>query len=343
MNGKDSTPAKNGRFPANQVDAPATPPTPNSITRQLDELTVSGRRSSTRHATKLRKEAERRAAEEARLAAERARKEKEEAEERARKEEERRKNGARRMPVESVIQPLSREWETRVDKAMGESMGRKVASSRAGTDIFRRDIGKVLPQSNVPGEDPRGWLNDTIIQAYIDTAVNHALEASGHRRNEIPKMVSMSTYFYPKLDKEGAEKCDRWTKRAKVGGKQMKDVERIFIPVNVGGMHWTLLVVSPKFKTIEYFDSFHGSYDKVIKNAKAWVQFNLKGDFVEDEWTMVGIGGPVQTNGSDCGVFTSTTAKMITLGVDPMAYDAGDIPTQRRRMVAEILNGGYTE
>ena len=343
--GTDSPSARNGSSPSDQVDAPATP-SPSQIARSLAGLNVSGRRVSIRLTTKAYKDAERRAAEEARIAAEKARKEKEEAEEKARKkkerEAERRRTGVRRKPVVKVIEPLSNEWEARVTETMKEGHLMKVlTTSVAATEITRRDLGKVLPQRGVAGEDQSGWLNDTIITAYLDTAVDHALKVSGHKRGDIPKQVAFSTYFYPRLAKEGVASVNRWIKRAKIEGKKMKDVERIYIPINQNKNHWVLLVISPKFKTIEYFDSLGGGGDEYIGKAKALLKNELGGDYKEREWTVKAWGGPQQTNGSDCGVFVSTTAKMISLGVDPMHYSSRDIPLQRRRMVAELMNGGF--
>ena len=331
--------------PSDQVDAPATP-SPTSLERKLAGLNVSGRRTSIRLTTKALKDAERRAAKEARIAADKARKEKEAAEEKARKKKElqaeRRRTGVRRTPVAKVIEPLSDEWEARVAETMKEKNPMKVlTTSVAATEITRRDLGKVLPQPGVPGEDTSGWLNDTVITAYLDTAVDHALKTSGHKRGEVPKQVAFSTYFYPRLSADGAKSVTRWVKRAKVGGKDLKAVERIYIPINQNSNHWTLLVISPKFKTIEYFDSFHGDPSKYIDNAKELLKYELGGEFKAGEWTIKGRGGPRQTNGVDCGVFVSTTVKMISLGVDPMAYSSADIPLQRRRIVAELMNRGF--
>ena len=343
--GKDSPSAKKGSSPSDQVDAPATP-SPSQIARQIAGLNVSGRRTSSRLTTKALKDAERLAAKEARIAAEKARKEKEEAEEKARKkkelEAERKRTGVRRTPVAKAIEPLSDEWEARVTETMKEKHLMKVlTTSVAATEITRRDLGKVLPQRGVPGEDQSGWLNDTIVTAYLDTAVDHALKMSGYKRGDVPKQVAFSTYFYPRLAGDGAASVTRWVKRAKIEGKKMKEVERIYIPINQNDNHWTLLVISPKFKTIEYFDSFHGNPTKVLENAKKLLENELGGDYRESEWTVKGRGGPRQTNGSDCGVFVSTTVKMISLGVDPMAYSASDIPLQRRRIVAELMNRGF--
>ena len=271
--------------------------------------------------------------------------EKEEAEEKARKAkeaaEERKKRGTLRVPVQKVIQPLSAEWDAKVDATMRDPlMSKKIVLSLSGTEVTRRDLGMVLPQRGFPNEDMSGWLNDTIITAYLELVVDYALKASGHKRGEVPPMVALSSFFYPKLA-GGAAGTDRWLKRSKIEGKKMKDVERIFIPINRNHNHWTLLVISPKFKTIEYFDSMHGPSAEILRNAKELVKHNLQEEYVEREWKIVNVRGPTQLNGSDCGVFVSTTSKMISLGVDPMAYDGHDTPVQRRRIVAELMNQGF--
>lgn len=48
-------------------------------------------------------------------------------------------------------------------------------------------------------------------------------------------------------------------------------VEHVFIPVNMLDAHWTLLVVSPATKTIEYFDSMRRLSRQPTANVKAWL------------------------------------------------------------------------
>ena len=329
-----------------QVDVSTDLLTSAPMVKVFSGLNISDRKGTLRSSSRAEREAQRRAEEEQRLAAEKARKEKEEAEEKARKAKEAaealKKSGKRRMPLEKIIQPLSAEWDRRVDEALAEPMSKGLTNTSTGTTLTRRDLGKILPQAGVPGEDPRGWLNDDAVLAYLQAIVDHGLLRSGHKRGQTPSLHAFNTFFYNNLKSKGPDSIKRWAGKAKIGGKDLLKVEHVFIPVNHGGMHWTLLVVSPRYKRIEYFDSFHGDAGEVLSNAKKWLKQELGDAFSESEWKSVGKAGPRQTNGSDCGVFTVTTAKMIMLGVDPMAYSAADIPMQRRRMVAELLNRGLT-
>ncbi|KAL8824706.1 MAG: hypothetical protein Q9191_004875 [Dirinaria sp. TL-2023a] len=335
-----------GTASPDQVDASIDPLTPDRVLDEMGNLHISGRKFTLRSDSRVEREVQLQIEEEERLAAEKVRKEKEAAEEKARKareaEEEIKKSGTRRIPLERLIQPLSAEWDRRVDEALAEPMSKGLTSTSTGTTLTRRDIGKILPQAGVPGEDPRGWLNDDAVLAYLQAIVDHGLVRSGHKRGQTPSLHAFNTFFYNNLKSKGPDSIKRWAGKAKIGGKDLLKVEHVFIPVNHGGMHWTLLVVSPRYKRIEYFDSFHGEAREVLSNAKKWLKQELGDAFTESEWKSAGKAGPRQTNGSDCGVFTATTAKMIMLGVDPMAYSAADIPLQRRRMVAELLNRGFT-
>ncbi len=356
---------KEGRNSSGDPPDPPRMPSPE-LSKPLENMSLSGRRSSDRRELRKkeeerkRKEKEeederRRAAEEEAARQERAREAREAEELRVQQEreaeEQMMRQGVRRMPRDPIIQPLSAEAEQRVQAALRKGMTTQVAFTSEGTPITRRDIGKVLPQPG-SGDDSSGWLNDEIIGAYLQAIVEYAHKAN-HRdhRGDAPKYHAFSAFFYTNLKKPGGfEHIKRWATRARISGPRhdFLKVEYVFVPINVGGNHWTLAVVSPIRKTIEYFDSMHGSARTVYTNIKTWLSGELGARYHEDEWTIKeqeGFagrgGGPTQDNARDCGVFTVTTAKMITMHLDPMAVGAADMPLQRRRIVAEILNGGF--
>ena len=337
---------------------PSTPP--SHLSPKFEELTISTRRSSLRRrekedqAKKLRDAiaAEEKARKDKEEAEEKARKDKEEAEERARikaeEEEVRKKTGGRHMPIERVIQSLPPEWDEKVRSNMAKGMREQLAMTSVGNPLTRRDFGMVLPQPGT-GDDPSGWLNDEIISGYLQAVVDHGHRAMGHPRGAKPRMHAFNPFFYTTLKERGYDAVKRWSSRAKIGGNDLKAVEYVFIPCNPTKSHWTLVVVSPARKTIEVFDSMHGDSTAKVNTTKVWLKGELGRSYVDSEWTVIedptyrGRGkGPTQNNINDCGVFTVTTAKMLVLGVDPMAVSAGDMPLQRRRLVAELLNGGFS-
>ncbi len=339
---------------------PTTPP--GKLSEAFDSLTVSGRRTSRRTQEKQRLIEKRRLEQEAIAAEVKARKEKAEAEEEARRakaeaderarkqaeEEEERKKYARRMPVEKVIQPLTGKWENSVTAALAQVPSKPVARTMKGTEILRRDIGFVLPQPGTE-DDQRGYLNDAIIEAYLLAIVDRGNKIAGHKRGETPRMHAFNNFFYDNLKQHGPERVKRWASKAKIGGKDLLKAEWIFIPI-CESLHWTLFVVSGTRKTIEYFDSLNMHVMGRIDVVKKWLKSELGSGYEDHEWKVIedlkfpGRGkGPRQNNGSDCGVFVITSAKMISLGVDPMAVLPTDMVIQRRRLVAELINGGFTD
>ena len=327
------------------VRSPSPSPSPNFGFINFENLQIGGRRTVEEQiqqeiaAYEKEKEAAEKAARAKAASIARAK---------AAEDKERKEKGWRRLPSEPVIQPLTVDWETKVHDALAKSATQTVATTCSGQKITRRDIGKVMPQAN--HDDMRGWLNDEIVDGYMEHIIDHGHKIRGHKRGETPKLHAFNSFFYNNLRDKGADSVKRWAKRAKIGGKDLMKVEYVFIPINTNDAHWTLLVVSPKWNQIEYFDSMHGSAAGHVKNIKMWIKSELGAEYNDREWQVVedrrfpGKGkGPTQHNNSDCGVFTATTAKMIMLGVEPMAVTAGDIPLQRRRMVAEILNGGFSE
>ena len=324
-----------------------------AITSKYDRRVLKAERARAKQAAieaaeearRIKEEAEEKARKEAEEAKEKARVAKEEAEEKARKEqeeaEERQRKTTRRIPKEKIIQPLTAEWEAKVQAAMETPDMRTVlVTLPSGTKLTRKDFGTLKV---VPGRDPsHGWLNDEIILASLQQVVDYGLRMSNHGTGKTPKYHAFNTFFYKNLRDKGAQSVKRWATKAKIGGRALEEVERVFIPVHQGA-HWTLLVVSPAARTIEYFDSMGGVAESYIRNAKLWLATEMGARFKENEWAVPtgthGVG-PRQTNMSDCGVFTCTTARMVALGIDPMAYGGEDMGVQRGLMVAELLNGG---
>lgn len=344
--GSSSHPDRDGElsfhFPGDQesTEGVSNKTSSNSLYKRFKELEVetyvSPRRLSARKEKVAKKEAIERAAREKKEAEDRAQREKEEAELQAaldrEKEEQLLKQGARRFTREPIIQPLTTEQEDKLNKAMAK--GQKVTAMN-GTELTARDWKTIL--------GPEAWLNDNIIVAYLEYVIKMAHERVGLKRNAPPKMHAFNNNFFNNLRAQGHEGVRRWTRRPKIQGKDLLPLEYLFIPVNASGNHWTLAVISPMRRTIEYFDSLHmpGQAEKVIDLMKVWLQGELGDLYKPAEWTVREEDGPHQGNFSDCGVHTVTTAKMIALGIDPMAAPAGVMATQRRRIVAELLNSGF--
>jgi Ulp1 family protease len=302
-----------------------------SLAKKVGALTVSTRQSARREKLRKEKEAKKREEEEAARAAE-------EAAALARAAEladEERKAAAllRRMPSVPFVQPLSAEWAARLQREMQKPEGTILARSVTGTELTRHDFSTVLGSTS--------WLNDEIINAYLDATVDYANTRAGTvGRNVAPKYVTFNSFFYSNLNDKGPGSVARWMKRKKAEGKKLLGVEVVLIPI-CKNSHWTLLVISPMKRTIEYLDSFGSIGADKINNAKLWLAQELGNAYKPEEWKVLETKSAEQHNGYDCGVFAVTNAKAVALGLDPTCYDASDMAAQRRRVAAELMAGGF--
>ncbi|EXJ80322.1 hypothetical protein A1O1_08465 [Capronia coronata CBS 617.96] len=223
------------------------------------------------------------------------------------------------------ITPLTEEWEKKIQTALRQGHGGFKAT----------DFTRVVPLTQGRGTD--NWLNDEVINGYLKLVVAHGRQ--NDRPTQVPTHHAFVSFFYNNLESKGYDGVRRWASRAKIGGKNLLETEQVFIPIN-SGMHWTLCVVSGKNKTITHYNSLGGNGRRYVQTVKEWVRQELGAAFKEEEWSLNAVGeSPRQQNMDDCGVFTITSARQIMLGLSPMSYGPEQILLQRRRIVAELLNG----
>jgi Ulp1 protease family, C-terminal catalytic domain len=232
--------------------------------------------------------------------------------------------------AKAKISTLSEEWEDRVSEAV-----------RAGfaPDYTAADFARVVPPQR--GGITDNWLNDESVNGYLKLATKYH---NTDHPSLVPKSHAFPSFLLKQVAEKGYRGVERWAKRAKIGGKDLLKTHTIFIPVNSGN-HWTLMVVYPGARIAHYYDSMnrHRSENgrKWFELLKIWLRGELGNHYNEREWSFFDKQSPQQDNCSDCGVFAVTTAKMLILGADVLGYGPKDIPLQRKRIVAELVNGGF--
>ena len=205
------------------------------------------------------------------------------------------------------------------------------------------ELARVVPTGRSSADGTEGWLNDEVVNEYMKLITAHGNSKHVETANtEGIKYAAFSSFWYTTIRDKGYAGVSRWTRRAKImSTKQLELMKSIYVPIN-SGSHWTLLAIRPASKTVSYYDSLNGSGPGPIDAAKMWLRAELGAAYDENEWTFnPRCPSPRQNNSKDCGVFTVTTAKMLTLGIEPVgAYGPSDIPLVRRKMVLELLEGG---
>ncbi|KAF7196730.1 Sentrin-specific protease 2 [Pseudocercospora fuligena] len=325
-------------------------------------------------AEKIRKEEElRQAEEEAGLQAEKE--ERERIEEELRKKEEEKARLAAQLAAEEeerrlreeaalraaevadrpLIPTLSDELEAKIATTMAITDASKiVCKTSAGVELTRYDLGRVLPQPNEKSlrNIPRGskggpglWLNDESVNGFISAIVQRKLDQVGYskRADVVPAYVAYDTNWYPTYRQKGINGIGRWSRRKHIAGGRLLQCEKIFFPCSTGA-HWTLLIISPKARTIEFLDSAHGSRSNWLKIAREWLAMELGGSYKAEEWKEGSGKSQSQLNLDDCGVFTCINALASAEGRDFSEVTAErDMPLARKFIVGVLVNEGFEE
>jgi len=176
------------------------------------------------------------------------------------------------------------------------------------------------------------WLNDEVINFYFELIRERSNNNPG-----LPNIHIMNTYFFTKYLKNGYKAVRRWTKKVDIFDKQF-----MFIPCHMNQVHWTLCVVNFYQKEVVYYDSMGAKKQNVVDNIKKYLQEEhmdkkkSKIDLSDWKTTCMGCKSPQQHNGSDCGVFTCTTAEFISRNCS-LNFCQAEMPLLRKTMVVEIV------
>ncbi|KAL2068886.1 hypothetical protein VTL71DRAFT_15224 [Oculimacula yallundae] len=246
----------------------------------------------------------------------------------------------RHVPLKPLIQALDVQWDDRVTEILySRNLDQELTKSFEGTELRVKDFRTLLGQ--------RAWLNDEVINAYIEwitiaankAAVSEA-KAVGETVSTVPKFLAHNTFFWNILTKKGPAGTERLMKRKGVVGTALLGVDTVFIPINKGA-HWTIALVRPIARTIEYLDSMGGQGPDVIPALVNWVKHLLGSKFNASEWKFPRTACAYQSNGYDCGVFVCTNALCAAIGIHPDCYDQRDLIQQRKNIAAVLLNKGF--
>ncbi|NXW62567.1 SENP2 protease, partial [Eurystomus gularis] len=213
--------------------------------------------------------------------------------------------------------------EREVTAAFGEGRPEEIMSRAFKLEITREDIHTL---NNLC------WLNDEIINFYLSLLVDR------NKREGYPAVHAFSTFFYPKLLAGGYSAVRRWTR-----GVDVFRQDFILVPVHLR-VHWALVVIDVRKKSIRYYDSLGGKGDKICETVFRYLQEESREkrnvELAISEWTLHSLDSheiPQQANGSDCGVFLCKYADTIIRDL-PITFTAENMPYFRRKMVWEILH-----
>jgi sentrin-specific protease 1 len=208
---------------------------------------------------------------------------------------------------------------------------------------------------NMATLNPGGWLDDEVINQFIDFIIEEQQETC-------TSVIVFSTMFFTSLQRwkntyndlmrlelvdDGSinfEDAKLYVRRGRVGERvniTTGDAHHILIPINITNNHWVLSDVCIPDKSISYLDGMQGSdYTRRLEQILLWLEkeFERKGaPFNKAEWKFVHRSDiPMQRNSYDCGVFLCAFVECIALRNSVFDFAERDMTNFRLRMALAV-------
>ncbi|XP_060845207.1 sentrin-specific protease 1-like [Rhopalosiphum padi] len=179
--------------------------------------------------------------------------------------------------------------------------------------------------------NPHLWMSDCTMEHYFSLLAKSCTDQL---------ILSLPPVFFKDLVRGGFDKA---TNSMTATIKNVYAYDKLITPTYLEGNHWTLTVVNIKSRTITLYDSVKSSiYEDQINLLvefliESYKKYEKPVDEQQLQWTLDFGDSPLQSNTSDCGVFTCTNARHVLLG-KPLYYTQEDAPLLRHRITFEILN-----
>lgn len=258
------------------------------------------------------------------------------------------------------------------DKKRGEKVLSRYPGAGGSTVEL---LGKHMDRMNI-GE----WLFDEVINMYM-----WLLQVRDDKSTLLQKMPNgekakpshyFNSFFFEKLDTATKQhgslgsmgavmEMNRLADRINSVGGNIFLLDKLVIPVNCGGTHWTLCVANFKKKQLQYYDSYHDSMggtggrwvamlrEFLAVQARRW-RGELPCGFTDIEWrSLLDIESwrdtiprstPQQGNCCDCGAFVCAFASFIMQRIEEnFPFSQADADRIRERITYDLMNAHSTE
>lgn len=260
-------------------------------------------------------------------------------------------------PPGPLVAPLTKSEADNLDKVARDGLTQDRVAREEGRPrssvvvalpkvrLTTHDFGTLVPQKFAG--PVRGWLNDNIVDQYLEIITEQAKEKAGYvtskTNHAAPPVHAVKSQWFTSMQNNPAMTA-RWARPAKLWGRKLLDCSLVLLPV-CDGAHWRLVAIKPKERLIECYDSLLGDTDRYTEAARLWVQCVLeggeeKGLYEDAQWTVsASQKSKKQANARDCGVFTVLNALVLLRGEEHTRVEVVDgMDDARFRIAATLLN-----
>ena len=187
-------------------------------------------------------------------------------------------------------------------------------------DARKRSLNITFTQKDLETLNNRNWLNDSIINSYINLMRPHMNNKSFGITN---------SFFFTKLKRDGPQEALNWEG---IKGKLLNEFELFLIPICTG-THWILFVLDFEHSFMFILDSLGLFYENEAKIINNFLHYQGISELPVGSYEV-----PRQLNGYDCGVFLLQNIRCILFGEGDFTYSQEDIPFIRNRIKNELIN-----
>ena len=201
----------------------------------------------------------------------------------------------------------------------------KILTLKPSTLITRIGNNEVIAKHLEPLMEVDGWLNNDIINAYIELLL-HSYESK--------HTYILNSFFFTKLRLQGLQAMKRWIDKM----PDFTTLKRVLIPIHVGENHWTLAEVDLVTKEAKYYNSLPGGLPQDEQQLfLSFLQVKLpsvKFTFVQTSTLTV----PQQDNNFDCGVFMLSFITHRMKNEPIQSFDQSQAQRARQKLLLSLLN-----
>ena len=232
---------------------------------------------------------------------------------------------------------IFKDEDLRTDKTkqpkISNKMHEEITAALQGDRLVVEDFKIKIQTSDLFGLTGENWLNDNVIEFYMKLIAERSM-TEAYRREKLPTVYAMSTYFFQHLMVRGPNAVKRWNKNVNIF-----DFDLILVPIHQEE-HWCLATVDFRSPGVFYYDSMGGHNMPALslileylqvehlnkRNAVLDIKRYVK-EIVED--------CPQQENGADCGIFACKAAEFLSRD-ETLKFSQQDMQFYRKLMVYEI-------
>jgi sentrin-specific protease 1 len=179
------------------------------------------------------------------------------------------------------------------------------------------------------------WINDEVINFYF-----RMLEEKDAQKPTTLRSHFFNTFFWERMMVVDSgfkfSNVKRWTKK-----RDIFSADKLYFPINLGNMHWVLVVVDVQSKCVRHYDSLGADGELYLQGFLLWLQHEASSSskvFNKEDWAVETMRPPPQDDCSSCGVCVIVTALLLSSDL-PLCHGRRHFAHLRKLIARDILVG----